>query len=82
MVSYLSSFIEREGSPQRRATKMIRGLEHFCEERLSWGCSAWRRESCRRTYGSLSVLKGSARKLERDFLQGPVAIGQGVTALI
>jgi len=25
-------------------------------------------------------LKGPARKLERDFLQGPIVIGQGVTA--
>jgi len=50
--------VSTHGSPQhrkdtdlleqvrRRATKMIRGMEHLSyEERLrSWGCSAWRRE--------------------------------------
>jgi len=30
---------------------------------------------------ALQYLKGPARKLERDFLQGHVVIGQGVMAL-
>jgi len=39
---------------QRRATKIIQGLEHLsCEDRLRelWllSCSAWRREGCRET---------------------------------
>jgi len=29
---------------QRKARKMVRGLEHLCCEDGSWGCSAWRRE--------------------------------------
>jgi len=45
---------------QRRAIKMIRGVEHLCcEERLrEWGCSDWRREGFRKPYCSLPVLKG------------------------
>ena len=32
------------------ATKMIRGPEHLSfDDRLSWGCSAWRREGCGET---------------------------------
>ena len=37
---------------QRRATKMVRGLEHLSyEDRLrQWGCLAWRREGSRETF--------------------------------
>ena len=33
---------------QRRATKMIPGMEHLSYRtgRESWGCAAWRREGC------------------------------------
>jgi len=38
------------GAGPEEATKMIRGMEHLCcEERLSWGCSAWRTQGSRET---------------------------------
>ena len=38
---------------QKRATKMVQGTDHFlCMDLLkSWGCSAWRREGSRETWG-------------------------------
>jgi len=36
---------------QRRTTKMFRGMEQLSfEERLSWSCSAWRREGSGETF--------------------------------
>ena len=67
---------------QRRATKMIRGLEHlFCGEGWeSWGCSGWRREGCGETVlQPSSSWRGFTRKL--DILRGHGVIGQGVMAL-
>jgi len=68
---------------QRSARKMIRELEHLSyEERLRVGAvQPGEEKAAGRPYCSLPTPEGlPARKLERDFLQGPGVIGQGVMA--
>ncbi|GAB0202855.1 hypothetical protein GRJ2_002751100 [Grus japonensis] len=69
---------------QRRATKLIRGLEHLsCEDRLR-EMAPFSLEK-RRLWGNLiaafQYIKGPTGKLERDCLSGSVVTRQGVMGL-
>jgi len=77
-------------SPQHRAERELLD-QQWCEGWNpsagrtgweSWGCSAWRGEGCGETLEQLPVPgRRIMRKIGTGFLAGPVAIGQGVTAL-
>jgi len=65
---------------QKRATKMIRGLEHLsCEERLRTGAvQPGEEKALGRPHNSLPVSEGGLQERWRGiFLQGPVVIRQG-----
>lgn len=84
-VELLEQFQRNQERPQdiKIITKIIRMLEHFCEERLKETCSVWRWEGSEDTSFQPSSTSGELKdRTEVGFLCGQTVIEEGEMVLI